>query len=154
MPKAFSLTDREVEVINQSWNQIKAQELVVGLQMFKLLFQRYPQYERLFTHLHQSGKSLYEGDRFQHHVVGNIMSSINKVIERLNSGDTATKTLKDMGVKHKKLDVHRKHFESFVPFVVDSMVNVRMSMDKDEVAFAWTKLMDAIASNLSRGVES
>nr|CCG97778.1 hemoglobin A [Anisops deanei] len=154
MLKAFSLTDREVEVINQSWNQIKAQELVVGLQMFKTLFQRYPQYERLFTHLHQSGKSLYEGDRFQRHVVGNIMSSINKVIETLNSSDNAVKTLQDMGVKHKKLDVHRKHFESFVPFVVDAMVSVRMSMSQDEVASAWTKMMEGVASNLSKGVES
>ena len=131
----------QVELLEQSFEQVKPQKDEFVASFYDNLFTDYPAAKLLFSSTNMAKQKM------------NLLNSLVDVVENLNNPDVLTKTLKGLGTKHVKYGVLPEHY----PLVGNSLLKTFEQYLKEawnpEVKEAWVDAYGVITELMLKGAK-
>ncbi|XP_070186026.1 uncharacterized protein [Littorina saxatilis] len=135
-----SLTERQEELLLESWKILREDMQRTGAMSFLGLFEAHPEQFQLFNKFRKMDpQSIGHTTAFHEHVLI-VMRTIHKVFTWLREQDKVVLLLHDIGDIHREVGVSRRDFLLFIPFFLNS-IKPALQPWTLELEQAWTTYM-------------
>ncbi|XP_054284486.1 cytoglobin-2-like [Macrosteles quadrilineatus] len=150
---AAEISERDKQLARELWQLVEKDYAAVGNILFRELFTAYPDYIKYFEKMKASPEQdIFESARFKKHMVSALFPSIALLLKNLDDPEKLAEQLKDIGVNHKKRNLHRAQFEALHKIIIDTFKKTLPEQFTSEVESAWNKILgvafDKISSHL------
>lgn len=127
-----NLTDREIKLIQESFQQLSEKSAKVGKDFYQMLFDRNPELRELFK-VDMNEQSLA------------LMRMVKTVVEGLNNPQIIIPAVQQLGKRHSEYGVEYKHYKDFGVCLIECIERELQPNFNEETKAAWEKLYNILA---------
>lgn len=127
-----NLTDKEIKLIQESFQQLLEKSTKVGKNFYQLLFERNPELRELFK-IDMDEQALA------------LMRMVRTVVEGLNNPQIIIPAVQQLGKRHSEYGVEYKHYKDFGTCLIECIEKELQPNFSEETKIAWQKLYNLLA---------
>jgi len=131
----------QVELLEQSFNQVRSQLDAFSREFYHNLFTDYPQTKQLFTSTDMVAQSR------------KLSSTLTLLVENLRSPNMLTETLGELGSRHLKYGVLPEHYPLVGNSLLKTFEQILGSNWTPEVKHAWLEVYGTVSTLMLAGVD-
>ncbi|KAK3093338.1 hypothetical protein FSP39_014242 [Pinctada imbricata] len=148
----LGLSDRQIQMVKDSWSLIQVDMLAIGLDIFSIFFKREDNETlRLFPKVIQNegnggSMKIHEGN-LQYHVML-VMKGIGKAVENLDYPSSLISYLNYLGRRHLQHNVKPYLLECLWPAIDEGFASVLTDVYTEELRTAWKMFIDMMVTRM------
>jgi len=127
-----NLTEKEIKLIQESFQLLSSKSAKVGKDFYQLLFERNPELKELFK-VDMNEQALA------------FMRMVKTVVEGLNNPQIIIPAVQQLGKKHSEYGVEYKHYKDFGNCLIECIEKELQPNFSIETKKAWQKLYNLLA---------
>lgn len=151
-PEVPTLTDRQVEILEKSWDSLKHDISKVGVITFMNLFQTHPEVQDAFLPFQQLSKEDMEHSAILRSHALRVMGTVEKCIGRIKTPEKLENLMHELGERH----THYNARYDFVDLVGSQFVlAIKPHFDNQwtpEIEDAWVQLFKVMTYHMKKGL--
>lgn len=142
------LTPRQKQIVKDTWDVVKLDIKVNGVDLFIMYFQKHPHYQKVFRAFSDVPISELKGNRRLLAHATSVMYAITSVVDNLNDPDCLVELLAKIGDSHIPRNLARHHFEDLGSVILEILeIKLGSRLMNDTAKDAWRKTL-AVMNNL------
>lgn len=127
-----NLTDKEIKLIQESFQQLSEKSTKIGKDFYQMLFERNPELRKLFKiDMTEQARAL--------------MKMVKTVVEGLNNPQIIIPAVQQLGKRHSEYGVEYKHYKDFGVCLIECIEKELQPNFSEETKRAWQKLYNLLA---------
>lgn len=127
-----NLTDKEIKLIQESFQQLSEKSTKIGKDFYQMLFERNPELRELFKiDMTEQARAL--------------MKMVKTVVEGLNNPQIIIPAVQQLGKRHTEYGIEYKHYKDFGDCLIECIEKELQPNFSEETKRAWQKLYNLLA---------
>ncbi|KAL4237617.1 hypothetical protein ACF0H5_002331 [Mactra antiquata] len=138
-------TDRQKELVTESWKEISKDLDQVGIQMFMRLFESHPDVQDVFAPFKgMSAEDLSQSNQLRSHAM-RVLGTVDKCLANIHEPGKVITTLHDLGARHVMYTAKVDYMDLIGPQFIWAIQPVMGDQWTSEMEQAWSDLFKLIA---------
>ncbi|CAL1534618.1 unnamed protein product [Lymnaea stagnalis] len=140
-----TFTDRQKELVTETWKVVQDDMAKVGVVMFIKLFETHPEVQNVFMPFKgQSQENLKDSAQLKSHAL-RVMGTVDKCIHRFHDPDKVVQMLHELGARHVMYNAKVDYMDLIGPQLIWAIEPVLGDRWTPEVEQAWSDLFKFVS---------